>query len=79
MGYPVGVSEALHGLSCKGSEVPSLLEPGMRVRHPGQPDWGIGQIQSVIGDRVTVNFEHAGKVLINAAVVMLEPIAEPWP
>ncbi|WP_201445645.1 DUF3553 domain-containing protein [Belnapia sp. F-4-1] len=51
----------------------------MRVRHPGQPDWGIGQIQSVIGDRVTVNFEHAGKVLINAAVVMLEPVAEPWP
>ncbi|WP_236037801.1 DUF3553 domain-containing protein [Belnapia arida] len=51
----------------------------MRVRHPGQPDWGIGQIQSVIGDRVTVNFEHAGKVLINASVVTLEPVAEPWP
>ena len=51
----------------------------MRVRHPSQPDWGIGQVQSVIGDRVTVNFEHAGKVLINAAVITLEPIAEPWP
>jgi transcription elongation factor GreA-like protein len=51
----------------------------MRVRHPGQPDWGIGQVQSVIGDRVTVNFEHAGKVLINAAVVILEPLAELWP
>lgn len=58
--------------------MPSLLEPGMRVRHPGQPDWGIGQIQSVIGDRVTVNFENAGKVLINAAVVTLEPLDEPW-
>jgi FKBP-type peptidyl-prolyl cis-trans isomerase 2 len=59
--------------------VPSLLEPGMRVRHPDRPDWGIGQIQSVIGDRVTVNFEHAGKILINAALVTLEPIEEPWP
>jgi transcription elongation factor GreA-like protein len=48
----------------------------MRVRHPGQPDWGIGQIQSVIGDRITVNFENAGKVLINAAVIALEPLVE---
>ncbi|WP_232475171.1 DUF3553 domain-containing protein [Neoroseomonas rubea] len=44
----------------------------MRVRHPAQPDWGTGQVQSVVGDRITVNFEHAGKVLINAAVVALE-------
>jgi hypothetical protein len=43
----------------------------MRVRHPGRPDWGDGQVQSVIGDRVTVNFTEAGKVLINAAVVEL--------
>ena len=56
--------------------MPSLLEPGMRVRHPSQPDWGIGQIQSVIGDRVTVNFEHAGKLLINAAAVALEPVED---
>ena len=48
------------------------MEPGQRVLHPGQPDWGIGQVQSVVGDRVTVNFEHRGKVLVNAAVVMLE-------
>jgi hypothetical protein len=43
----------------------------MRVRHPNRPDWGEGQVQSVIGDRVTVNFAEAGKVLINAAVVDL--------
>ncbi len=43
----------------------------MYVRHPGEPDWGLGQIQSAIGDRVTVNFENAGKVLINAAQVSL--------
>ena len=51
------------------------LEPGQFVRHPDQPDWGLGQVQSVAGLRVTVNFEHAGKVLVNAAVVTLQPVA----
>jgi hypothetical protein len=50
------------------------IEPGQIVRHPGRPDWGEGQVQSAIGDRVTVNFEHAGKILINAAVVALDVI-----
>ena len=50
-----------------------MLEPGQWVRHPGQPDWGMGQVQSVDGERVTVNFEHAGKLLINVRVVPLEP------
>ncbi len=54
----------------------SLLVPGALVRHPTQPDWGTGQVQSVVGERVTVNFEHRGKVLINAAVIQLE-IVEP--
>ena len=47
------------------------LTPGMLVRHPLQPDWGIGQVQSAIGSRVTVNFEHEGKVLINSDKVTL--------
>ncbi|HEX3348062.1 MAG TPA: DUF3553 domain-containing protein [Acetobacteraceae bacterium] len=47
-------------------------EPGQWVRHPGQPDWGVGQVQSVVGERVTVNFENAGKVLVNVRVVALE-------
>jgi len=55
------------------------LVPGMRVRHPGEPDWGVGQVQSVIGPRVTVNFEHAGKRLINAAVVELHEIDDAGP
>jgi hypothetical protein len=46
----------------------------MRVRNPNRPDWGEGQVQSVVGSRVTVNFEHAGKLLVNTAVVTLEPI-----
>jgi len=48
------------------------IEPGQRVRNPGQPEWGSGQVQSVVGGRITVNFENAGKVLINARVVGLE-------
>ena len=55
------------------------LVPGMRVCHPGEPDWGVGQVQSVIGLRVTVNFEHAGKRLINAAVIELSEIDESGP
>jgi hypothetical protein len=34
----------------------------------------VGQVQSAIGERVTVNFEHAGKRLINTAVVTLVPV-----
>lgn len=48
--------------------------PGALVRHPGRPDWGLGEVQSAIGARVTVNFEHAGKRLVNIAVVALEPV-----
>jgi len=50
------------------------LLPGVFVRHPGQPEWGVGQIQSVIGDRITVNFENAGKRLIIGTVIELEII-----
>ena len=56
-----------------------LLVPGAMVRHPTQPDWGVGHVQSVIGERVTVNFEEEGKVLINAAVVELQVIARERP
>jgi hypothetical protein len=44
----------------------------MRVIHPERPEWGVGQVQSVVGDRVTVNFEHAGKLLLNLGRVRLE-------
>lgn len=52
------------------------IEPGHHVRHPGRPDWGLGQVQSVVGHRVTVNFENAGKVLVNTGVVALEVLDE---
>jgi hypothetical protein len=52
------------------------LRPGDWVRHPTQPDWGTGQVQSVIGSRVTVSFEHAGKVMINIRHVALELVPD---
>ncbi len=55
----------------------SAIEPGQWVRHPERPDWGAGQVQSVIGERVTVNFEHAGKILINTGHVTLELLDPP--
>jgi hypothetical protein len=48
-----------------------FLEPGVLVRHPTQADWGLGQVQSVDGFRVTVNFEEAGKHTIDARRVTL--------
>ena len=48
--------------------------PGARVRHPTEADWGVGHVQSVVGDRVTVNFEDRGKVVINSGVISLEVI-----
>jgi len=67
-----GVGARGDGLSMLRSE----YEPGQRVQHPSQPDWGIGQVQSVVGERVTVNFENAGKVLINVAAVPLAIVEE---
>ena len=46
--------------------------PGDFVRHPDRPDWGLGQVQSAVGHRVTVNFEDAGKQLIDVSVVALQ-------
>ena len=55
------------------------LAPGDWVRNPLAPDWGLGQVQSVIGERVTANFENAGKQLLNAAVVSLTKVEAPAP
>lgn len=53
--------------------------PGMLVRNPAHPKWGLGQVQSAVGDKVTANFENAGKLTLNLAVVTLETIEEPPP
>ena len=46
----------------------------MIVRHPTQPDWGLGQVQSNIGHRITVNFEHGGKVVMDGRRIELVPV-----
>jgi len=56
-----------------------LLEPGMLVRHPGQTGWGLGQVQSNIGNRITVNFEHAGKVVIDGRRITLIRVFDTGP
>jgi len=50
---------------------------GEFVIHPDQPDWGVGQVQSIVGMNVTVNFEHAGKQMINCNVINLARAPRP--
>ncbi len=50
------------------------FEPGDKVFNPKNKDWGIGQIQSIINDKVTVNFQNVGKKVINAKNIELEKI-----
>ena len=51
-------------------------EPGDFVINPKNRSWGIGQIQSIIDDKVTVNFENIGKIVINSKVIILEKIGK---
>ena len=50
------------------------FEPGDKVINPKNKDWGIGQVQSIIKEKVTVNFENAGKKVINANNIELEKL-----
>jgi len=50
------------------------FEPGDYVRNPEKKDWGIGQVQSIIGSKVTVNFENCGKLVVNIKNMNLEKI-----
>lgn len=59
------------------SDMNSLLEPGAVVRHPDQPDWGMGQVQSNIGNRITINFQEVGKVVIDGSRVELVMVIDP--
>ena len=47
------------------------FEPGDKVINPADKDWGIGQVQSIIKDKVTVNFENVGKKVINTKNIEL--------
>tara|TARA_B110000438_G_C15198533_1_gene387639 strand:- start:33 stop:203 length:171 start_codon:yes stop_codon:yes gene_type:complete len=50
------------------------FEPGDYVINPTNKSWGVGQIQSIIGSKVTVNFENFGKQVINIEIITLEKI-----
>lgn len=56
------------------TDLNAILAPGMLVRHPDFPDWGLGQVQSNIGGKVTVNFREEGKVVIDSAHIVLLPV-----
>ena len=49
-----------------------IFEPADRVVNPKAEDWGIGQVQSIINNKVTVNFENVGKVVLNGKETQLE-------
>ena len=50
------------------------FEPGDKVFNPLNKNWGIGQVQSIIKDKITVNFENVGKKVINAENIELKRI-----
>ena len=52
------------------------FEPGDKVINPNNKEWGIGQIQSIIKEKITVNFENAGKKVINAKNVELKKLGK---
>ena len=56
------------------TDLNAILAPGMFVRHPDFPDWGIGQVQSNIGGKITVNFREQGKVVIDGSRIELTVI-----
>ena len=50
------------------------LEPGDYVISLKYRKWGTGQIQSIINNKITVNFENVGKKVINANKITLEKL-----
>ena len=48
------------------------FEPGDKVVNPANKEWGIGQVQSIINEKITVNFENTGKKVINSKNIRLE-------
>ena len=50
------------------------FEPGDKVINPLNKEWGIGQVQSIIKEKVTVNFENVGKKVINTKIIELKKI-----
>ena len=55
------------------------FEPGDKVINPANKSWGIGQVQSIINEKITVNFENVGKKVINSKNIILEKfVTDEW-
>ena len=52
------------------------FEPGDKVYNPQNEGWGIGQVQSIIKDKITINFQNVGKKVINAKNIELKKLNE---
>ena len=52
------------------------FEPGDKVINPIKKEWGIGQVQSIIKNKVTVNFENVGKKVIKDNSILIEKYIE---
>ena len=59
------------------TDLNAILAPGMFVRHPEHPEWGLGQVQSNVGGKITVNFRDQGKLVIDGSRVTLTPVFDP--
>jgi hypothetical protein len=57
-----------------GSVLESIYVPGTLVRHPDRPEWGVGMVQTAINNKITVNFEEQGKVVLDGNTVKLEVV-----
>jgi len=54
------------------------LEPGNFVINPRERNWGVGQIQSIVKNKATINFQNCGKKVINLDIVTLEKIQDEY-
>ncbi len=50
------------------------FEPGDKVFNPINKEWGVGQVQSIINNKITVNFENVGKKVINSNNILLRKL-----
>ena len=58
------------------TDLNAVLSPGMFVKHPDHPEWGLGQVQSNAGGKITVNFRDHGKLVFEGSRVSLVPVFE---
>lgn len=59
------------------NDLNAILAPGMYVKHPDHPEWGVGQVQSNAGGKITVNFPDQGKLVVDGSRVSLTLVFDP--